>query len=74
MFSAFAEQHPSHEADFAAGRFAPLLSWLRQNVHRRGHTASAQEIVKDAVGAPISVAPFLTYLEAKYARIYDLAG
>ncbi len=72
LFEAFARSHPEASSDFAAGRFQPLLDWLRKHVHRRGHTAAAQTIVHEAVGAPLSVEPLLNYLRAKYAQLYGL--
>lgn len=72
LFETFRAAHPTMDDDHAAGRFGSLLSWLRENVHRRGHTASAQTIVADAVGAPLSVSPFVDYLHTKYARVYGI--
>ena len=72
LFAAFSRDHGASDADFEAGRFGPLRTWLRDKIHRRGHTASAQTIVADAVGGPLSVAPFLDYLRAKYSAVYGV--
>ena len=71
LFDAFVAAHPTVDDDLSAGRFAPLLAWLREHVHRRGHSASAQTVVADAVGGPLSVKPFVNYLRDKYARVYN---
>jgi carboxypeptidase Taq len=54
------------DADIATGRFTGLFEWLRQNVHGRGASVSAQELIQTATGKPLSAAPWLRYAEAKY--------
>ena len=73
LYAAFQAAEPAAEAGFASGQFEPLLSWLRTRVHQRGHTASAQTIVSEAVGEPLCVKPFLEYLRSKYAAVYDVS-
>jgi carboxypeptidase Taq len=72
LMAAYEAAHPSVWADVAEGRFAPLLEWLRAKIHRRGFTAMAGEIVADAVGAPLQVAPLARYLRAKFEPLYGL--
>jgi carboxypeptidase Taq len=52
--------------EIAAGRFGGLFEWLRENVHVRGASVGAQELIKTATGKPLSAAPWLRYAEAKY--------
>ena len=47
------------DAEIAAGRFGGLFEWLRQNVHGRGASVGAQELIKDATGRTLSAAPWL---------------
>jgi carboxypeptidase Taq len=54
------------DIDIAAGRFSGLFGWLRQNVHARGASVGAQELIQTATGKPLSAAPWLRYAEAKY--------
>jgi carboxypeptidase Taq len=42
------------------------MGWLRQHVHRQGARISAQELLKNATGKPLSAAAALRYLEGKY--------
>ena len=37
----------------ARGDFAPLLGWLRENVHGKGSLAETDEILTEATGAPL---------------------
>ena len=60
------------EAQIARGEFAPLLGWLRENVHVHGKRLGAAEIVERATGRPLSTEPFLTYLRANVADVYGV--
>lgn len=72
LVHAYERHHPGLWDDVAKGNFAPLLGWLRANIHRRGFTASAQQIVGDAVGGPLEIESFLGYLRHKYHALYEL--
>jgi carboxypeptidase Taq len=52
--------------------YAVLLGWFRENVHRHGRKFGAEELVRRAIGMPISAAPYLRYLEAKFGELYGL--
>ncbi|MCL4695388.1 MAG: carboxypeptidase M32, partial [Candidatus Hydrogenedentes bacterium] len=54
------------------GEFAPLLGWLRENIHRHGRRKLPLEILKDATGKDPDWRPYLKYLEEKYGALYDL--
>ena len=54
------------DREIAAGHFGGLFDWLRQNVHGRGASVGAQELIQDATGKPLTAAPWLRYAEAKY--------
>jgi carboxypeptidase Taq len=55
----------SIEDDIAAGDFAPLREWLRDNIHRQGRKYTSRELLERATGEELRVEPFLGYLEAK---------
>ena len=48
------------------GDFAPLLAWLRQNVHGRARSASMPQIVQDATGRPLDAGAYLTHIHRRY--------
>ena len=52
--------------------FAPLLTWLRTNVHQFGRKFKPQELVERVTGSRIDPEPYLQYLESKYRAIYGL--
>lgn len=43
------------------GEFAPILAWLREEVHRHGHLLEAPDIVRAAVGERDHVEDPLSY-------------
>ena len=45
------------------GDFAPLLGWLRTNVHSKGSIADTDTILSQATGAPLGTAAFKAHLE-----------
>ena len=45
---------------------APLLGWLRVNVHRKASSATTDELMTAATGAPLGAAAFKTHIEARY--------
>lgn len=48
------------------GNFAPLLAWLRQNVHGRARSATMPQIVRDATGKPLDATAYLTHIHRRY--------
>lgn len=52
--------------------FAPLLEWVRTNIHRHGSKFPPQELVRRITGTQIDPAPYLRYLNQKYRTIYEL--
>jgi len=52
------------------GEFAPVLQWLRTNVHSKGDMYDPADLVREVTGKDITVAPFLKYLERKMSKIY----
>ncbi len=64
------EDIPALESNFAEGDFAPLLDWLRKNIHRHGRRYDTEELVKRATGKAISPEPLLRYLRERYLPPY----
>ena len=63
---------PALRDNIRAGNFAPLLQWLRANIHQYGRKYSPDEIMRKATGKPLSAQPYLNYLKRKYSQIYGL--
>ena len=50
----------------AKGDFAPLLAWLRDNVHSKGSFLSRGEIIEGATGRPLDASIYRRHLETRY--------
>lgn len=46
--------------------FAPLLSWLRKNVHAHGATLDPSDLIAQATGRPPSTDDYLAHLHSRY--------
>jgi carboxypeptidase Taq len=66
------QEVPSIPEDIRQGNFAPLLNWLRQNVHCYGRKYFPAELVQRVTGGPIQSEPLMGYLRAKFGAIYGL--
>ncbi len=63
---------PTLRDDFLHGRFGPLLTWLRRNVHQHGRRFKPQELVKRVTGSTIDPTAYIAYLTTKYSELYEL--
>ena len=63
---------PHLDEALSAGDFAPLLAWLRVNVHRHGCRYRPEELLAQATGSGLSAGPYMTYLREKYGELYSL--
>ena len=46
--------------------YAPLLAWLRQNVHAYGATLDPADLLAQATGTPPTPEPYLAHLRSRY--------
>lgn len=56
----------------ARREFAPLLDWLRLNVHAHGRRYPAAELVRRVTGKPLGHVDLMNYLRGKFAPLYGL--
>ena len=66
------QEIPGLEDGYTHGEFAPLLSWLRERIHKHGSKFTAPELMQREFGTQISAQPLLEYLRVKYAALYGL--
>lgn len=52
----------------------PLLNWLRENIHHHGRRYRADELVERVTGRPLSIKPFVAYINSKFAEVYGLSA
>jgi carboxypeptidase Taq len=73
QFFAQAEQDLGDlNTQFAAGQFAPLREWLRDNIHRYGQCYRAAELVERVTGKPLSHQFLMDHLRTKLAPLYGI--
>ena len=71
LFEAARRALPGLEQATARGDFAPLIGWLRANVHGLGSLYDGQALIERASGQPLSVGSFLDRLRRRYLGIGD---
>ena len=70
--AAMREDLPDFDVLVAAGSFVDLLQWLRERIHRHGKVYNATDLCERVTGSPLSIDPFVRYLEGKFAAVYGL--
>jgi carboxypeptidase Taq len=68
LFAAARRAEPGLLDAIGNGDFAPLLAWLRANVHGKGSIAATDEILAGATGAGLGTAAFKAHLESRYLK------
>lgn len=60
------------DGQIRSGNLAPLLDWLRTNIHSHGQRYSAGELVERITGQPLSSEALLGHLRGKFGELYRL--
>jgi carboxypeptidase Taq len=63
---------PDLQERIANNDHAPLLTWLRENIHQHGQRYRASELVEKVTGKALSIAPFVNYATKKFSAVYQL--
>jgi carboxypeptidase Taq len=66
FYAAALRQDPAIGAEVAGGKYARLLGWMREKIHRHGRRYSPPELIERATGEPMRATYFLDYLKTKY--------
>lgn len=69
----FARAHVAIEGldgQLARGDFAPLLLWLREQVHQYGRKYTSEELCQKVTGEKLDISYFMNYMNDKYAAVY----
>lgn len=72
FYQAMLKDIPDVENQIAEGKFVSIKEWLNKNIHIKGRLYSAQEIVRQVTGGPLSHENFISHLKSKYGKIYRL--
>ena len=66
FFETAVAQAPDLIAGLERGDFAPLMTWLGENVHSQASSLSTDEVIKAATGRSLDDAAFKRHLRARY--------
>jgi carboxypeptidase Taq len=72
VFEKAREEIPDMDANFEKGDFAPLKSWLNDNVHVHGARYQSAELCEKVTGKPLSAEPLIRHLESKLRPLYGV--
>jgi carboxypeptidase Taq len=72
LHAALRRDLPDLDDSLARGDPSPATAWLRERVQRHGGLFEPRALIERAAGAPVSEAPLLDYLEAKFGALYGL--
>jgi carboxypeptidase Taq len=65
LFHKAKKEIPNLEKGFARGEFAPLLKWLRKNIHQEGSRYYPEELIKKVTGEGLNSKYLIDYLKNK---------
>lgn len=71
LFTTAKQQLPGLTEQITTGKFAPLLQWLRENVHAYGRYYTSNELCEKITGKKLDFGFFLQYAEEKFRGIYS---
>ncbi|MFC7053422.1 carboxypeptidase M32 [Hansschlegelia quercus] len=66
IFDAAKLSQPDVLPGIARGDFAPLVTWLRENIHGKGSLLTTDELLTQATGRPLDPAVFKAHLRRRY--------
>jgi carboxypeptidase Taq len=72
FYEAALRAQPNIPAEIEQGQFDTLHNWLRDNIYQLGSKYTADEIIQRASGQPLTIEPYIGYLQKKFGELYRL--
>jgi carboxypeptidase Taq len=72
FFVKASEELGEQEPGFRRGEFQPLLSWLREKIHRHGRRYSASQLAVRVTGRALSHGAWMEQMRRKYGELYGI--
>jgi len=66
FFQAAKTSTPEIVIEIQKGNFAPLLKWLRANIHTKGSHIPARQLITDVTGQALNAEVFKSHLQKRY--------
>lgn len=73
IFASARQALPDLDGMIRNGELSPLRDWLRDQIHRLGMRYEAGELCERVTGRPLSVEPFMDYVNERFRPLYGLA-
>lgn len=71
LYSTIKKEDVSVENEITLGNTAPILNWLRKNIHQYGRFYTSEELCNKITGEPLNTQYFINYATKKYNKIYS---
>ena len=71
QFFATATKVPEIETGLATGNYAPLKTWLAENIHSYGRSSSPDETLRRVTGGPLDATAYIGHLSDKVAALIN---
>ncbi len=65
------QANPEIPTQIEAGNFNTLHDWLKKSIYQHGRKYTAAELVERVTGIPLSIDPFIRYIQRKYGELYS---
>ncbi len=72
FYEAALKAHPEIPRQIENGKFNTLHTWLKNMIYQHGSKFTANELVEQVTGRPLTIEPYMKYLKEKYSEIYDI--
>ena len=69
LYAALDDSTPNLQEALSEGHLEGVVDWLRAQVHAQASRLSADELLTQATGRPLEVAPFVAHLRRRYIDI-----
>ncbi len=72
LFDTATGENPGIQTALDGGDYAPLRSWLTDNIAQHGRRFTRDELLENATGRTLDPEPYIAYLTQKYSSVYAL--
>lgn len=73
FYAAAIAAYPSIPDEIRVGVFDTLRGWLTDNVYCHGKKFDAAKLLAQATGGPLTIQPYIDYLQGKYSELYGIS-
>ncbi|SFS41950.1 carboxypeptidase M32 [Marininema halotolerans] len=70
FYDAALRANPSIPNQIRNGEFGSLHGWLKENLYQYGSQYSPSDLIQKASGSPLTVKPYIAYLQEKFGNLY----